>query len=94
MKTRITFDVSQFSKLAFSCTTLLAGCGTAALAPLRVEVPVFTPCVAAVPPRPVYEFEKLPATAMDGEVIMALVRDWTRGRKYEEVLAATVASCL
>lgn len=75
-------------------TVLLAGCTTAPLAPVRVEVPVMVPCIGAVPARPAYEFDKLPATATDGEIILALSRDWLRGRAYEEALQAIVYGCL
>lgn len=75
--------------------TLLAGCASApAPVPVRVEVPVMVPCIGAVPARPAYEFDKLPATATDGEVILALARDWGRGRKYEGALEALLAGCL
>ncbi|OYO29133.1 hypothetical protein [Janthinobacterium sp. PC23-8] len=74
-------------------TTLLAGCATAPPAPVRVEVPVMVPCIGEVPPRPAYEFDKLPATATDGEIILALARDWTRGRKYEGELEVAIAGC-
>ncbi len=33
------------------------------------------PCIGEVPPRPAYEFDELPATATDGEIILALARD-------------------
>lgn len=71
----------------------LAGCTTAPPAPVRVEVPVMVPCVGAVPPRPAYEFDKLAPTASDGEIILALARDWVLGRTYEVVLEATIAGC-
>ncbi|OYO30213.1 hypothetical protein [Janthinobacterium sp. PC23-8] len=74
-------------------TVLLTGCASAPPAAQRVEIPVFTPCVKAVPQHPDYEFDKLPATAIDGEVILALARDWLRGRKYEGALAALVEGC-
>ena len=73
---------------------VLAGCGSAPLAPQLVEIPVFTPCVKAVPQRPVYEFDKLPLTVTDGEIILALARDWPRGRKYESELEAAIVGCL
>ena len=72
---------------------VLAGCGSAPLAPQRVEVPVFTPCVKGMPQHPVYEFDKLLATATDGEIILALARDWSRGRTYEGALDAIIAGC-
>ena len=73
---------------------MLAGCGSAPLAPQRVEVPVFTPCVKVAPQRPVYEFDRLPPAATDGEIILALARDWPRGRAYEAKLEAIIAGCL
>ena len=71
----------------------LAGCGSAPQAPQRVEVPVFTSCVQTVPQRPTYEFDKLPSVATDGEIILALARDWPRGRKYEVELEVIIAGC-
>ena len=71
----------------------LAGCSTAPPAPVRAEVPVMVPCIGEVPPRPAYEFDRLPATATDGEIVLALARDWTRGRKYDAELEAVIAGC-
>lgn len=73
---------------------LLAGCGSAPLAPQHVEVPVLVPCVKAVPQRPAYEFDKLPSTATDGEIVLALARDWPRGQEYEADLEATLLGCI
>ena len=72
---------------------LLAGCGSAPPALQRVEVPVFTPCVKVVPQRPAYEFDQLAPAATDGEIVLALARDWPRGRKYEGELEAVIAGC-
>jgi hypothetical protein len=72
---------------------LLAGCATAPPAPVEVKVPVVVPCVTAPPARPVYEFDRLPATASDGEKVLALARDWPRGRKYEGELEVALAGC-
>jgi len=69
---------------------VLAGCGSA---PLRVEVPVLTQCVKEVLQRPVYEFDQLAPAATDGEIVLALARDWPRGRKYEVELEAVIAGC-
>lgn len=71
----------------------LAGCASAPPASVRVEVPVMVPCVGEVPQRPAYEFDKLPATATDGEIILALARDWPRGRTYQGRLEALLAGC-
>ena len=73
---------------------VLAGCGSVPLAPLRVEVPVFTPCVKSLPQRPAYEFDQLTPEATDGEIVLALARDWPRGRKYEVELEAVIAGCI
>ena len=52
------------------------------------------PCIGDVPQRPAYKFDQLPATATDGEIILALARDWPRGRKYEVELEAVIAGCI
>ena len=72
---------------------VLAGCGSAPLAPQLVEIPVFTPCVMSMPQRPAYEFDQLTPVATDGEIVLALARDWPRGREYEGELEAVVAGC-
>ena len=72
---------------------MLAGCATTPPAPVRVEIPVFTPCVKMEISKPAYEFDKLPSTATDGEIILALARDWSRGRPYEEALLAILEGC-
>lgn len=73
---------------------LLAGCASAPPATQTVYVPVQTPCVKDVPVAPVYEFDKVPLDASAGEKILALARDWLRGRKYEGELEAVLAGCL
>lgn len=73
---------------------LLAGCASTPPAPQRVEVPVMVSCIGAVPVRPEFEFDQLAPTATDGEVVLALARDWPRGRKYELELEAIIAGCL
>lgn len=82
----------NFAILSFAA--LLAGCGTAPPATQTVYVPVHTPCVKEVPVAPAYEFDKLSINAPDGEKVLALARDWPRGRKYVELLEAVVAGCL
>lgn len=72
---------------------LLAGCGTAPPATQTVYVPVHTSCVKDVPTRPVYEFDQVPLDAPAGDKVLALARDWPRGRKYEDELAAALAGC-
>lgn len=73
---------------------LLAGCRSVPFVPQLVEVPVFTPCVKVVPQRPAYEFNKLGPAASDGEIVLALARDWPRGRKYEAELEVVIAGCI
>ncbi|MGK5024579.1 hypothetical protein [Janthinobacterium sp. RB2R34] len=73
---------------------LLTGCASAPQTPVRVEVPVLVPCIGEVPQRPVYEFDKLPSTATDGEIVLALARDWARSRTYEQTLQATISGCV
>ena len=51
------------------------------------------PCIGDVPQRPTYEFDQLAPSATDGEVILALARDWVRGRAYEGVLVAVIEGC-
>ena len=86
--------IVNLTKLAISAmAVLLAGCGSAPPAPQRVEMPVFTPCVNVVPQRPAYEFDKLAPTAPDGEIVLALARDWPRGRTYEADLQAIIEGC-
>ena len=72
---------------------LLAGCGAAPPITQQVDIPVFTPCVKEVPLKPDFEFGKLPLDAPDGEKVLALARDWPRGRKYEGELEAVIAGC-
>jgi hypothetical protein len=55
---------------------------------------LMVPCIGAVPQRPAYEFDKLPSAATDGEIILALARDWLRGRAYETKLEAVISGCL
>lgn len=76
------------------CACMLAGCASVPPTTVRVEVPVMVPCIGAVLARQVYEFDKLPATAADGEIILALARDWSRARKYEVELEGILAGCL
>ena len=90
-------ELSIIRNFAFSCTVLLAGCGTTQVPAIqRVDVPVPVSCVQAgdVPKRPDYAVEKLPPTASDGEKVLALAFDWPLGRKYEENLKATIIGCL
>jgi hypothetical protein len=72
---------------------LLAGCATKAPTTTEVKIPVYTPCVKAVPAKPEFEFDKLTPAASDGEKVLALARDWLRGRKYEGEQAAVIEGC-
>ena len=80
-------------RAAVALTVLLAGCGTAPPATQQVDVPVAVPCVKTVLARPAFEFDQLLPTASDGDKILALARDWPRGRAYEGKLEAVIAGC-
>lgn len=80
-------------KVILVLAVLLAGCGTAPPATVEVRVPVYVPCVTVVPARPDFEFGKLTLAASDGEKVLALARDWPRGRAYEGALEAAIAGC-
>ena len=71
--------------LVFIFGTLGAGCASAPPAPPQiVEKPVYVPCVTGAPiVRPEFEFSKLGAAASDGDKILALARDWPRGRRMK-----------
>ncbi|WP_219116077.1 hypothetical protein [Janthinobacterium sp. UMAB-56] len=85
----------QLSSIALQLTSiaLLASCAATPPASQRVEVPVMAPCISAVPQRPTYEFDQLAPAATDGEIVLALARDWLRARKYEEQLEAVIMGC-
>lgn len=73
---------------------LLPGCGTAPPVPCRVNIPVYTPCLKAVPARPAFESLALPGDASNGEKVLALARDTVQHFKYEGELEAALAGCL
>lgn len=74
---------------------LITGCGFMKPRPVaqEVQIPVYTSCVKSTPARPDYEFSKLTPAASDGEKVLALARDWPRGRKYEGELEAVIEGC-
>lgn len=80
-------------KVIMLLAALLAGCVGAPPAPIEVKIPVYVPCVTAAPARPDYEFARLTQAAPDGEKVLALARDWPRGRAYEGELEAVIAGC-
>ncbi|MDC8756276.1 hypothetical protein [Janthinobacterium fluminis] len=77
----------------FATCMLLAGCAGVPPASVEVRVPVYVPCLTAVPARPDYEFARLAPAASDGEKVLALARDWPRARKYEGELEAVIEGC-
>jgi hypothetical protein len=83
-------------KAMLMMTALLTGCASAPPAMQTVEVPVYVPCVkdADIPATPVYEFDRLQPGAADGEKVLALARDWPRGRAYEALLRVAIEGCL
>lgn len=84
--------IAKLTILAICCA--LTGCGVMKTPPpVEVKIPVYTPCVKTVPVKPEYEFDKLTPAASDGEKVLALVRDWLRGRKYEGEQDAVIEGC-
>lgn len=79
--------------LILAGAVLLSGCVGPPPPTQIVEVPVHATCVKEVPTRPAYEFDQLPLDAPDGAKVLALVRDWPRGRKYEGELVAALTGC-
>ena len=78
----------------FCWSCMLVGCAsTPAPATQIVQVPVAVSCVKDAQGRPEFEFDRLLPTASDGEKILALAGDWSRGRKYEAGLEAIIAGC-
>lgn len=78
----------------FASACMLASCASAPAPPQIVEKPVYVPCVTGAPiVKPKFEFGKLGPAASDGDNILALARDWPRGREYEGKLEAAVAGC-
>lgn len=82
-----------YSFLAGLLAALLAGCAGAPPATVEVKVPVYVSCVTAAPARPDFEFARLTPAAADGEKVLALARDWPRGRTYEGLLEAVIEGC-
>lgn len=78
---------------SLTVAALMVSCGTAPPPTQTFYVPVHTPCVKDKPVAPVYEFDKLPLDAPAGAKVLALARDWPRGRKYEGQLEAIIVGC-
>ncbi|CUI05279.1 hypothetical protein [Massilia antarctica] len=72
----------------------LAGCGTGTQAIRTVRVPVRSPCIGALPARPLFATQTLMPDASDGEKVLAIARDLPLHLKYEGVLEAALAACL
>lgn len=77
-----------------SVSSLGAGCATTAPPTQRIDVPVYVPCVKKQVEKPEFEFDKLSVGSGDGQKILALARDWVRGRKYEADLRAALGGCI
>lgn len=73
---------------------MLAACAGPAPVVQEVKVPVYRPCVTAVPMRPTFQTVILAPDASDGEKILALARDLPLHLKYEAMLEAVIAGCL
>lgn len=93
MKTHFPSSPSFPSSPGILFALLLAGCATKP-ATVEVKVPVYTPCVKAVPARPAFAFPLLGDNASEGEKVLALARDTLLHFKYELQLEAVIAGCL
>lgn len=80
-------------KVIILMSVLVAGCCSTPPTAVEVRVPVTVPCVKSAPARPEFEFAKISPTASDGDKVLALARDWPRGRSYEGQLEAVIAGC-
>jgi hypothetical protein len=76
----------------FLLPIVLAGCASHPVTQV-VKVPVYTPCVKAVPAKPVLASRGLAPDASDGEKVLAITRDLLASLKYEGVLEAVVEGC-
>lgn len=72
---------------------LLTACAPAPVVQ-EVKVPVYRPCVTAVPARPTFSTRALAPDASAGEKVLALARDLPVHLKYEAELEAVIAGCL
>ncbi|NHZ89279.1 hypothetical protein F2P45_09675 [Massilia sp. CCM 8733] len=72
----------------------LVGCASAGPAIQTVRVPVRSPCIGALPPRPLFATQTLRPGASDGEKVLAIARDLPLHLKYESALEAALAACL
>ncbi|HEX8615516.1 MAG TPA: hypothetical protein VF800_29895 [Telluria sp.] len=72
---------------------LLTACGAAPVVQ-EVKVPVYRPCVTAVPARPTFGTRTLAPDASDGEKILSLARDLPVHLKYEAQLEGVIAGVL
>lgn len=72
---------------------LLAGCASKPITQ-EVKIPVYVPCLLAMPIKPTFEAQTLGPGASDGEKVLALARDTPLHFKYEGLLEAALAGCL
>ncbi|NML61847.1 hypothetical protein HHL21_12325 [Massilia sp. RP-1-19] len=72
---------------------LLAGCATKPVTQ-EVKIPVYVPCVSAMPVKPTFEVLMLGSGASDGEKVLAIARDTPLHFRYEGMLEAALAGCL
>jgi hypothetical protein len=79
------------SLVCAAAALLLAACQTCPKPEVtEVKVPVHVPCVKQKADKPQYETM---AGLADGDLVLALGRNWLLSRKYEGELEATVAGC-
>ena len=73
---------------------LIAGCTGAPPLLREVKVPVYLPCVKAMPVRPLFATRTLAPDASDGEKVLAIARDLPMHLRYEGELEALLLGCL
>lgn len=82
------------ARVAFGAALLLLTACAAPPVVQEVKVPVYRPCVTAVPARPTFETPSLGRDASAGQKVLALARDLPLHLKYEAQLEAVIAGCL
>lgn len=81
------------NKYILFISLMLTGCVSSAPITQRVDVPVAVSCVKRdqIPQRP--QYEPYDSNAADGDVLLAVSRNWFKSRPYEAKLEAIANGC-
>jgi hypothetical protein len=81
------------NKYLLVISLMLTGCVSSAPITQRVDVPVAVACVKRdqIPERP--QYEPYDSSAADGDVLLAVSRNWFKSRPYEAKLEAIANGC-